>query len=116
MRRSWMSYKGRNRYGTVLGIELTVYPDKVRLNPINIRGTTESCHIDVPHEMARGLAAQLVATADLLGWKDSVVKTGEAWLAQGDSEVEGSSAGQDNHVPGTSAQADSGGSADDSRV
>lgn len=56
---SWCSYRGRNRHGTARGIDLTAYADKVRLSPINSRGSTDACHIDVPRSMIGALIEAL---------------------------------------------------------
>jgi hypothetical protein len=45
-----MFYRGRNGYGIQKGIEVYTAKDRVEINPVNTKGWTHSCKIDIPME------------------------------------------------------------------
>lgn len=60
-------YKGRNRHGRCKGVELFTLKASgfVRVSPVNNRGVTDSCYIDVPADpdILRRFAAEFVRIA-----------------------------------------------------
>lgn len=42
------SYRGRNGYGNCCGLEGFSRGESIRIMPVNSKGTSASCHIEIP--------------------------------------------------------------------
>lgn len=49
-RKDNLNYEGRNRIGSCQGLEIFEGGDRITLFPLNSRGRTEACWIDLPKE------------------------------------------------------------------